>query len=129
MAIVYLPIVLISLWSPGDLYNCENINNHASKVLGNSMQLFSTACLVGLNNMSQRCIEAYQVCIIAYLANIQTLYSHVTLRLNVHMAVHVNNFLKQFGPAHSWWCFSFERLIGILQRQPSNHIHSKMICI
>ncbi|PIL27307.1 hypothetical protein GSI_10454 [Ganoderma sinense ZZ0214-1] len=38
-----------------------------------------------------------------------------------HMAFHIYDFLELFGPVHSWWAFPFERLIGQLQRLPTNH--------
>jgi hypothetical protein len=38
------------------------------------------------------------------------------------MALHVWDYLQLFGPVRSWWCFPYERLIGQLQRLPSNHI-------
>ncbi|KAJ7783918.1 hypothetical protein DFH07DRAFT_727790 [Mycena maculata] len=35
---------------------------------------------------------------------------------NIHAAFHIYDFLLLFGPIISWWCFPFERLIGVLQR-------------
>ncbi|KAE9396172.1 hypothetical protein BT96DRAFT_825122, partial [Gymnopus androsaceus JB14] len=39
---------------------------------------------------------------------------------NIHMANHIYNFLKLFGPVISWWCFPFEHLIGVLQKVNTN---------
>ena len=51
-------------------------------------------------------------------------YSH---RTNIHMAFHIYDFLKLFGPVYSWWCFPFERLIGHLQRLPHNDKSGKCL--
>ena len=37
------------------------------------------------------------------------------------MVLHIYDFLRLFGPVHSWWCFPFEWLIGQLQWLPTNH--------
>jgi len=29
-------------------------------------------------------------------------------------------YLRRFGPVHGWWTFPFERLIGMLERIPTN---------
>ena len=45
------------------------------------------------------------------------------------MALHLAEYLQFYGPIHSWWTFSFERLIGMLQHIPNNfqdgefHLH------
>ncbi|KAE9407462.1 hypothetical protein BT96DRAFT_809392, partial [Gymnopus androsaceus JB14] len=45
---------------------------------------------------------------------------------NIHAAGHIYNFLLLFGPVLSWWCFSFEHLIGALQKINTNdHIGGK----
>jgi hypothetical protein len=36
------------------------------------------------------------------------------------MSLHIPEFLLLFGPVHSWWTFPFERMIGSIQRMPSN---------
>jgi len=33
---------------------------------------------------------------------------------NFHLALHLSALLLRFGPAHGWWCYGFERLIGLL---------------
>ena len=46
--------------------------------------------------------------------------------INGHMAFHIYDFLQLFGPACSWWCFPFERLIGHLQHLTHNHKHGEL---
>ena len=32
-----------------------------------------------------------------------------------------------YGPVHAWWTFPFERLIGLLQRIPTNFQNGKLL--
>ncbi|KAJ3963308.1 hypothetical protein EV361DRAFT_813494, partial [Lentinula raphanica] len=55
--------------------------------------------------------------------NLRKLFPHVREgipRPNVHAAGHIYDFLLLFGPVLSWWCFPFERLIGVLQKINTN---------
>ena len=40
---------------------------------------------------------------------------------NMHMHCHLMSCIKEFGPAHSFWLFPFERYNGILEAQPTNN--------
>ena len=48
--------------------------------------------------------------------------SFLNLRLhpNHHLALHLHEYILQYGPIHSWWTFPYEQLIGIIQRIPNN---------
>jgi hypothetical protein len=52
---------------------------------------------------------------VAYLQCLLDLYPNIQFRPNHHAALHIGTLLTQFGPAHGWWMFPFERVIGILQ--------------
>ncbi|KAG2740643.1 hypothetical protein P692DRAFT_20880781 [Suillus brevipes Sb2] len=56
-----------------------------------------------------------------YVGKLKEIHPTFSLRPNHHVSFHLYDFLLLFGPAHSWWCFPFEHLIGILQRLPINH--------
>ncbi|KIJ31082.1 hypothetical protein M422DRAFT_186383 [Sphaerobolus stellatus SS14] len=113
MATVHLPIALISL------------NVLGLKVLANTLDLFSAVRLASLNNLNQRRVVTYRQYIVRYIEGIKLLYSESSITANCHMAVHICDFMLLFGSIRSWWCFPFERVIGILQRQPSNHKNGK----
>jgi len=38
-----------------------------------------------------------------------------------HMSLHLPKCLREFGPVHGWWGFTFERYNGIIQQQISNN--------
>jgi hypothetical protein len=66
--------------------------------------------------------EAYRGYMVAWIRDLKVLLPHAPHRTNGHMALHVWDYLRLFGPVRSWWCFPYERLIGQLQRLPTNHI-------
>ena len=39
---------------------------------------------------------------------------------NMHLHCHIAECLRDYGPAHATWCFSFERCNGILGSMPNN---------
>lgn len=55
------------------------------------------------------------------MADLKDIHPKAKHSVNGHMAIHIYEFLRYFGPVRSWWCFPFERVIGQLQRLPSNH--------
>ncbi|KAG2071044.1 hypothetical protein BDR04DRAFT_1016951 [Suillus decipiens] len=71
--------------------------------------------------MTAKRTHAYCSHIACYVGNLKTIYATFSLHPNYHAAFHIYNYLLLFGPAYSWWCFSFEHLIGILQHLPLNH--------
>ena len=56
----------------------------------------------------------------SYMEGIKKLFPQYRFRPNHHMALHLHEYLCRFGPVHSWWTFPFERIIGMLQRIPTN---------
>ncbi|KIJ42591.1 hypothetical protein M422DRAFT_171070, partial [Sphaerobolus stellatus SS14] len=121
MATVHLPVALISVWGMGSFYGHNDLNALGLRVLSNTMDLFSAVRLASLNNLNQRRVATYRQYMVRYIEGIKILYPEFSITANCHMAIHIYDFMLLFGPIRSWWCFPFERLIGILQRQPSNH--------
>lgn len=62
----------------------------------------------------------YKRHILEYLRSFRQLCPDRNLVPNQHNAVHWADFLPLFGPAHGWWMFPFERVIGLLQKIKSN---------
>lgn len=121
MITVYLPIALIIMWGEGSSHSTPETAAWLRRVLDHTMALVSAITLVCRRSMSQERATAYRNYIATWLQGLRELHPHVSFRPNGHMALHIYDFLLLFGPVHSWWCFPFERLIGILQRQPNNH--------
>jgi hypothetical protein len=52
--------------------------------------------------------------LIEILKLIETNYGEVSITPNLHLSLHLNKCCKDYDPLYSFWCFSFERMNGIL---------------
>ena len=53
-------------------------------------------------------------------------YGRFEVSINYHMALHIPDMIKDFGPPHSFWCFSFERMNGVLSGLPNSYQHIEL---
>jgi hypothetical protein len=53
--------------------------------------------------------------IVQYCKTFETLYGRERCTPNMHMACHLSDSIKDYGPLSSFWCFPFERYNGILE--------------
>ena len=120
LSTIYFPIALISLWSEG--LSCSV--PHPAKfrgVLDHTMPAVSVISLACTRTVTQARSDAYLSCMTQYLKDLQVIHPHASFVPYYHMALHLPHFFRLFGPARSWWCFPYERLIGQIQRILSNH--------
>jgi len=123
---VYIPIALVSLWGAGTSHSSDEVGTHLRAVLDHTMELVCAVYLACARTMTVERAHAYRSHIARYVGDLKKVYPTSTLRPNHHAAFHIYDYLLLFGPAHSWWCFPFERLIGVLQRLPTNHKSGEM---
>jgi len=48
-------------------------------------------------------------------------YGKFRVTVNYHMALHLPDVIQDYGPPHAFWCFSYERMNGILASTPTNN--------
>ena len=48
-------------------------------------------------------------------------YGRFQVTVNYHMALHLPDVILDHGPPHAFWCFSYERVNGILASTPTNN--------
>jgi hypothetical protein len=121
LSTVQLPIALVTLWGEGSSHETPAQAKHMRAVLDHTMSLVCAISLASKRTMTTARQNAYRAELLAWIQGLKTFHPHVNHRLNGHMAIHIYDFLRLFGPVRSWWCFPFERLIGRLQRLPHNH--------
>lgn len=121
MSTIILPLALISMWGEGSVHPSKEVADHLRRVLDHTMHLVSAIQIACYRVMTTSRMTAYQTCITSWLSDLKQVLPDAPLRPNAHMACHIYDYLKLFGPVRSWWCFPFERLIGHLQRLPTNH--------
>ncbi|KAI0338939.1 hypothetical protein BDW22DRAFT_1458214 [Trametopsis cervina] len=118
---VYLPIALISLWGAGSVHKSSRVSSQLRDTLDHTMALVSAILIASSRHTSASRAARYREHMRTYVAKLHELYPHLSPVTNQHVAFHIYDSLLLFGPAHSWWAFPYERLIGHLQRLPSNH--------
>jgi hypothetical protein len=121
MITIYLPIALILLWGEGSPHPTPDEAAKFRRILDHTMALVSAVIIVCRRTTSRERAELYRTYMATWVRELTDIHTHTHHHPNNHMALHIYDFLLLFGPVHSWWCFPFERLIGIIQRQPHNH--------
>jgi hypothetical protein len=121
MATIYLPVALVSLWGRGMDHPSPEIKTTLQKALDHTMVLVFAILLACKRTTTLQHATLYRNYLATWVGNLKKVHPNAKHNVNGHMAFHIYDFLLLFGPVHSWWCFAFERLIGQLQRLPSNH--------
>jgi hypothetical protein len=130
MATIYLPLALVSLW--GDNQGRQPLEDSASvQALDHAMHLFQAVTIAMRYTVTTKLAMAYRTHMKLWIESLQQLYPKVAqqkrTRTNIHIALHIHDFLLAFGPVISWWAFPFERLIGVLQKITTNeHVGGKV---
>ena len=84
--------------------------------------LFVRACnLVCKRIITTQAIDEVDKYLLQFCKQFQELYGPESCTPNMHLQLHLKESLYNFGPVHSFWCFSFERLNGILGRFHTNN--------
>ncbi|KAI0740301.1 hypothetical protein C8Q76DRAFT_609410, partial [Earliella scabrosa] len=113
---LYLPITMIFLFA---YEPC--LDPQFTRILNHTMQLVCAVTLACKRTTTARRIARYRDYLTNYIRDLRVIFPHLQFESIHHMSFHIPDFLELFGPVHSWWCFPFERLIGQLQRLPTNH--------
>ncbi|KAJ7175585.1 hypothetical protein C8R46DRAFT_1160842 [Mycena filopes] len=112
---IYMPLTLGRLWANSDPLSKQR------RLLDLTMDLVSSVILAASRETSVAVAEAYHRHMLSYRIGLQNLFPHYECHPNHHMALHITECLLLYGPVHGWWTFPFERLIGALERIPTNY--------
>ncbi|KJA24979.1 hypothetical protein HYPSUDRAFT_135621, partial [Hypholoma sublateritium FD-334 SS-4] len=123
LATTYLPVSLQKMWDT----NSPRSTPLRKKMLDATMSLISAVSIATSHKTSKKTAELYLQHMQSYLQLMQELLPRYNLRPNHHMALHLAEYLHFFGPVHAWWTFPFERLIGMLERTPTNFHMGKLL--
>ena len=69
----------------------------------------------------------YMLCMVAYLSILKKLYPTLAWHPNHHATLYIGAFLLLFGPMHGWWMFTYEQVIGLLQKTNVNYKCGKQV--
>jgi hypothetical protein len=114
----HLPLALIRLWGLGNTESPRS--RRCREILNLTVSLLSAVTVASSRSMSHGLANSYLQHIQAYLGGLKKVFPEYGFHPNHHMALHLHQYLLLFGPVHGWWTFPFERMIGMLQRIPTN---------
>lgn len=117
---IYLPVTLIRLWGK------EPTDSREYRMLQNFLHLVTAVKLGSMRTTSPKRAEEYERHMKAYLKSLLELYPGTEVSPYQHMALHVGQQLRRFGPTHSWRCYAFERFNHIFQTIDTNNIYGTL---
>jgi hypothetical protein len=119
----YLPISFIRLWAT--VNHGDKRSERCAQILDVTLSLLSAVTIASSWVTSPARALLYLQHMQAYLDGIRVVFPDYKFLPNHHMALHLHEYLVFYGPVHAWWTFPFERLIGMLQRIPTNNRFGK----
>lgn len=85
-------------------------------------RLFVYSCALYTSKvLTRETIDEANASIIKFCKRAENLYGKKFCTPNMHLHCHLVECFKDYGPAHSFWLFTFERYNGILGDLPTNH--------
>ena len=66
-------------------------------------------------------IKIADALLMTFCRRLECIYGREIITPNIHMHAHLHECLLDYGPAHVFWLFSFERYNGILENLPNNN--------
>ena len=115
----FLPASLIQLWSREDLKDPRSVR--CRKICDVTLSLLSAVSIACSRVTFTKHADAYLQHMQSYLEGLKELFPDYKFRPNHHMALHLHEYIRFYGPVHAWWTFPFERVIGMLQRISTNY--------
>ncbi len=111
---IHLPITLIRLWGT----TAEG--SRKRQMLEHFIHLAKAILILDLRFSSNELSILYEEHIQRYLADLAELYPDIVIKITHHVAQHAGEFLRRFGPVHSYRTQVFERTNGIMQDKNTN---------
>lgn len=84
--------------------------------------LFVRAChILGQRVLQESDIVVADMLLLKFCKDFETLYGKDRCTPNLHLHLHLKQCFLDYGPAHSFWCYSFERYNGLLGSYSTNN--------
>lgn len=83
--------------------------------------LFVQACRILCSRVIRTVdLNSADLFLLHFCKTVEQIYGWEACTVNMHLHLHLKKCFEDFGPAHSFWCFSFERYNGILGSYRTN---------
>src|ERR1043165_715111 len=56
-------------------------------------------------------------------------YGQKLITPNIHLSLHITDCYEDYGPLYSFWCYSFERMNGLLGDRKSTRLNSSHVAL
>ena len=117
---IFIPLALLSLWQEGSPISADNAKDMAS-VLRTSMYLTCASTTMMKRNLTAEDQVAFKEYLRQYVLGLKQDFPDSVVPSH-HLAFHIADGMDLFGTVNNASCFAGERLIGRLQKIPTNHI-------
>ena len=117
----FLPLTLICLWQASDGEGNDDRATRCAQILDITLSLLSAITIALSHSTTYSHADIMQQHLLNYLRGLKELFPNYKFCPNHHMALHLPEYIKLYGPVHSWWAFPFERVIGMLQHISTNY--------
>ena len=78
-------------------------------------------CYLCKKALSETDIVIADSLLLRFCSRMEQLYGTSVITPNMHMHGHLSECIRDYGPLHTFWLFSFERYNGLLGIQPNNN--------
>ena len=83
---------------------------------------FVLACrIICLKSLTTNQVKLADALLLQYCKRVERMYGKDVVTPNMHYCCHLESCITDFGPAHNFWLFSFERFNGVLGQLPNNN--------
>ena len=90
----------------------------------NCWLLFVKACwMFCRRSISINELKEGDKCIMEFCDSYKAMFGSSMCTMNLHLYGHLHQCIEDYGPVYTFWCFSYERLNGILGGYPTNSHH------
>ena len=120
---IYIPLALLSLWMKHSPISAENADSMGS-VLETSMYLTCASTTMMKRHLTSSDQVAFKEYLRQHVLGLKKNFPDSIVPSH-HLVFHIADGMDLFGTVHNASCFAGERLIGRLQRIPTNHIIGK----
>ncbi|KAI0649617.1 hypothetical protein C8Q79DRAFT_901919, partial [Trametes meyenii] len=119
--LVNLPITLTRIWSSVDTSERRKL------LLINFLDLVVAVKRATAKKLDPETIASFESHMLKYVRGLRYIFPDVDLTPNHHLALHLGEVLRDFGPTHAYWSFPFERYIRLVRDASQNSRPSELL--
>ncbi|KAJ3899420.1 hypothetical protein F5879DRAFT_777592, partial [Lentinula edodes] len=116
---IHMPLAILSLWKESSPLAAANASDMTS-VMDTVMHLACASLIMTKRKLSLTRRDDFRRLLRLHILGLKENFPGWIFPTH-HLAFHIHEFMDLFSGVRHWWLFPFEKLIGKLQRTPTNH--------